>query len=183
MTAIVGIVDKDKVWMGADRLGVNGYLMTWNKATDKVFKTGPFVIGCCGYPRVSQLVKYKLGLKDDPRKEAHEFMCVDFVDKMRTVLNDNGAKIIDKNEDSVSVGSWLLISFRGQLYEVQPNFQVEQRTEPYDAIGCGAELALGSLHESSRSKLKPKERIIRALKCAENFSAGVRGPFKVISTK
>lgn len=180
MTVIAGVVDGGKVWMGCDSLGSNGWLHAWNLRDKKIFTVGPFLIGTCGGPRIAQLLRYKLGLKDDSRKQTHEFMCVDFVDSVRQILGDNGTKRIDHNVDEVAAQSAMLVGFRGELFSVYSDFQVCQRTEPFDAVGCGADYALASLYETDGLKgCTTKKRIERALKCAEVFSAGCRGPFTV----
>lgn len=180
MTVIAGVVDGGKVWMGCDSLGSNGWLHAWNLRDKKIFTVGPFLVGTCGTPRVAQLLRYKLGLQDDSRKSAHEFMCVDFVDRIRQILGENGAKRQENSVDETPSYSSMLVGYRGELFTVQGDFQVCQRKEPFDAVGCGADYALASLYETTGLKdCTPKKRIERALKCAEVFSAGCRGPFTV----
>ena len=79
---------------------------------------------------------------------------------------------------------------RGRLYDVESDYQVAVPEEQYSAMGCGANFALGALglfHRLNRTgdtaghfDGRP-ERIVRdALTIAEQFSAGVRGPFTVL---
>jgi ATP-dependent protease HslVU (ClpYQ) peptidase subunit len=53
----------------------------------------------------------------------------------------------------------------------------------YAAVGSGAELALGALYALESSGRTPRERLKRALSAAEQFNAGVRGPFSFVSTR
>jgi len=124
-------------------------------------------------------VQYKLSLPDDLRDDPHRFMVVQFTDKLRSVLCDGGAKESEKNIDGISGNSLLLVAFRNRIFEVQCDFQVMERRGNFDAIGCGQDFCLGSLHATEGSKLKPTDRIKKALECAAQFSAGVRGPFVV----
>lgn len=182
MTAIVGVVQDGAAWMGGDNLGVNGYFNAWNRAEPKVFRTGPFMVGVAGSPRVKQLIQHKLVLSDDPRvQDATRFMVVDFVDQLRKILGDNGSKSRDREEtDGVAGYSQAMVAFRGRLFVVQSDFQICERAEGYDAIGCGGDFAIGSLFETQGTKINPRDRVLRALKCAEVFSAGVRGPFTIL---
>jgi ATP-dependent protease HslVU (ClpYQ) peptidase subunit len=184
VTVIAGIAKGGRVWIGSDSVASNDHYMAWNLAEPKAFKSGPFLIGLAGSPRVKQLIKYKLNLKDDPRQsDALEFMCTEFIDRLRAVLGDNGSKASKDNIDGVAGFSWIMVGFRGRLFVIMSDFQVMERRVCYDAIGCGGDYALGSLYESSSSKLSPKQRIEAALKCAETLSAGVRGPFTILESE
>lgn len=181
MTAIVGVVQDGEVWMGGDNLGCNGWLNAWNHSEPKVFQNGPYIIGVTGSARVSQLLKYKLDLPDDPRTpDTMKFMVTNFTESLRKILGEHGCKEQDRSVDSVSGHSWVMVGFRGRLFVVQGDFNVCERSEAYDAIGCGGDFALGSLFETHSNKSQPKQRIERALQCAEKFSAGVRGPFTIL---
>jgi hypothetical protein len=50
-------------------------------------------------------------------------------------------------------------------------------TDGYDAVGCGADIAFGSLHTSKGQA--PRTRVRRALEAAAHHSAGVAGPFVI----
>ena len=103
------------------------------------------------------------------------------MDRLRGILADNGAKIADsQHAEMAAASSQILVAFRGRLFVVQCDFQVCERSERYDAIGCGADYALGSLFETDGRKMNPRSRLKRALQCAEKFSAGVRGPFTIL---
>lgn len=48
----------------------------------------------------------------------------------------------------------------------------------FDAVGCGADVALGALQAAGRVQ-NPGRRLRTALRAAESLNAGVRGPFSV----
>ena len=51
----------------------------------------------------------------------------------------------------------------------------------FDACGCGEQYAMGAMHIlDENKKMSPQEKIDIALKAAESYSAGVRGPFDII---
>lgn len=183
MTAIVGVSDGTKVVMGGDNLGSNDWNCAWNLKSPKIFKSGAFVIGLTGSPRIQQLMQYKLDLEDDPRKvDPLEFMCVDFVDRLRAMLGENGCREQKDSIDGVADRSWAMVAFRGRIFVVQSNFQVMERAEAYDAIGCGGDYALASLHETADREMPLSERVVRALNCAAKFSSGVRPPFDLLES-
>lgn len=96
----------------------------------------------------------------------------DFVDAVRACLLAGGYA---RKENNVESGGTFLVGFRGRLFRVSGDFQVGESTSRYDAVGCGAAYALGSLAETEGHGTT--ERVNRALRVAERFSAGVRAPF------
>jgi hypothetical protein len=48
-------------------------------------------------------------------------------------------------------------------------------------VGVGDEIALGALFATAQSRMAPQRRVETALRAAERFSAGVRGPFVCLS--
>jgi hypothetical protein len=84
-------------------------------------------------------------------------------------------------KDNVVRGGFFLFGYRGKLYEVESDFQIGKYVKNYCAVGCGSDYALGCLHGLENSKLLPKEKVTRALEAAEEFSAGVRRPFNIVS--
>jgi hypothetical protein len=86
-------------------------------------------------------------------------------------------------KDGREHGGTFLIGVRGQLFEVGSEYGVSQRAEPYSAIGCGADLTLGSLHTTAAlGCFTPETRLEMALSAAERFSSGVRGPWCIRRT-
>lgn len=104
-------------------------------------------------------------------------MCSDFVDAVRKTFADGGYR---KTENGVETGGTFLVGHAGRIFEIEGDFQVGEPAVPYASVGCGFELALGSLHTSlGTSGLTPHDRALRALEAAQAFSAGVRAPFHV----
>ena len=176
MTCIVGWIDNGTVWMGGDSAGVAGLSLTV-RADTKVFKNGPMVFGFTSSFRMGDLLRYALEVPDhDPRVEPRKYMATTFVNAVRSCLKDGGYA---SKSNEVESGGMFLVGFKGQLYTVGSDYQVGVAEDGYDAIGCGCELALGSMFASTH--MTGAERILLALKAAERFSAGVRGPFHVES--
>ena len=185
MTAIAGIVEDGKVWMGADSAGVGGLSLVI-RSDPKVFKVGELLMGFCGSFRMGQLLRYFL-TPPVPKESQDDFdyMVKEFVPAVREIMKGHGFLNIMNGVESLDGGSQFLIGRRGALYCIEQDMQVGQLATPYAATGCGQDLALGSLHTTHQmtgeSRMKPRERIEAALKAAEAFSAGVRGPFIIDS--
>ena len=174
MTCIVGLVENGKVYMGADSAGVGGYSLTIRR-DPKVFRVGPYLIGYTSSFRMGQLLRFGLSVPDqDPRHDDERHMMTVFINAVRKCLKDGGYAKVESGEES---GGTFLVGYRGVIYEIGDDFQVGISDCQYDAVGCGAQLAMGALHATTGKK--PRARIRAALQAAEDFNAGVRGPFRV----
>lgn len=183
MTAIAGIADRKtgRVWLGADSLASGAY-DAYNLAAPKVFRSGPCLIGVAGSPRVAQIIQYHIGVRGVPStKEALKFMVTAFVPQLRETLATHGAKLRKDEVEEIADGSWALVGLSGRIFAICSDFQVVERAEGLGAIGCGMQYLLGSLHETEGRKISPRQRIRKALSCAELYSNGVRGPFTILS--
>lgn len=177
MTCIVGVEHNGRVYIGGDSAGVAGYSLAI-RADEKVFTTGPFVIGFTTSFRMGQLLRYRLSVPEQASTEPddYRFMCTTFIDAVRKCLKDGGwAEVVN----GVERGGCFLVGYRGCLYVVGSDFQVGRAADGFDAVGCGDEIALGAF--AACTLKDPERRIREALRWAEHFSAGVAGPFVVVS--
>lgn len=176
MTCIVGLVENGTVYIGGDSAGIAGLSISI-RADEKVFQNGPFIMGFTSSFRMGQLLRYKF---DPPQQSVHqtdmEYMVTDFVDGLRRCFSANGF-----GDKDATVGGTFLVGYNGVLYTIESDYQVGIPKVPYDAVGCGADLALGSLHSTEKMKLSPEDRVIAALEAASTFSAGVAPPFLLIT--
>jgi len=174
MTCIIGLAENNKVYIGGD--SASGSDSDWTvRATtiEKVFLCPPFLMGCSASFRMMQLLHY--GLKDLPEQTCSsdmEYMVNIFVEYVRQLFSEGGFSKIDNNEE---IGGEFLVGYRNQLYLIGPDFQVNSNKDGLDAIGCGADFALGAMKASSH--LPPQKRILRSLEIAAYFSGGVLPPF------
>ena len=179
MTCIIGLIEENTMWMGADSAGISGYSLTIRK-DPKVFRVNNMLIGFTSSFRMGQL----LGLsfkppKHDPKTiDTYEYMVTDFIDGIRKCFKDKGyLKISDNNES----GGIFLIAYNKQLFRIDSDFQVGENVENFDSCGCGSDLAIGAMYATVG--MKPKARILKALQIAEKASAGVRKPFIIRKIK
>jgi hypothetical protein len=173
VTCIVGVEQDGRVYIGGDSAGVAGYSLTI-RADTKVFRVGPYIMGFTTSFRMGQLLRYRLEVGQPTGWDVDRFMATTFVDAVRACLSDGGFL---RSDSGVEQGGSFLVGIQGRLYAVHSDFQIAKSLTGYDAVGCGEELALGSLHGTS--ELDPKSRVLKALAAAEAHSAGVSGPFVV----
>jgi ATP-dependent protease HslVU (ClpYQ) peptidase subunit len=175
VTCIVGLRHRGHVYLGGDSAGVAGMSLTV-RADEKVFRTGPYVMGFTTSFRMGQLLRYKLE-PPAPTEGLDRFMVTTFVDAVRSCLSDGGWL---KKESSKEEGGTFLVGVAGELFAVYSDFQVGRAADEYDAVGCGADLAKGAMH-ATRGRAA-RHRLLGALSAAAHHSGGVVEPFTVVRT-
>jgi ATP-dependent protease HslVU (ClpYQ) peptidase subunit len=176
MTAIVGLVHRRTVYIGGDSAGASGWSLTV-RADSKVFHNSGFLFGFTTSFRMGQLIRYALK-PPKPVGELERFMATKFIDSVRECLKDGGWA---RKEAEREEGGTFLVGIKGRLFTVHEDYQVAEAADGYAAVGCGDELALGALFATAGTRMPPERRVETALKAAERFSAGVRGPFVCLS--
>jgi hypothetical protein len=178
MTCIAGLVDNGIVYIGGDSAGVGGLSLSV-RADEKVFQNGEFIFGFTTSFRMGQLLRYSLNPpKNYENIDINKFMVTKFIESIRKCLKDGGYAY--KNNE-VESGGTFLVGYKGKLFKIDSDYQVGEELIGFDAVGCGENIALGSLYSTEGQP--PKERILKALEAAERFSAGVRRPFNVVELK
>jgi ATP-dependent protease HslVU (ClpYQ) peptidase subunit len=175
MTCIVGLVEKDAVYIGGDSAGVGGLDITV-RAQSKVFQNGPFLMGYTSSFRMGQLLQYAF---DPPvrtvSQDVYGYMVTTFADAVRECLKGGGYA---RKDNDVEAGGTFLVAYEGRLFTIEDDYQVYETADGFNAVGCGADYALGSMHVTGY--MNPEGRIRMALETSAHFSAGVRGPFTVL---
>lgn len=180
MTCIVGVEYDGGVLIGGDSAATAGWRQT-TRADEKVFTNGPYVIGLSGSPRAAQLLRYRFNLHAPDTWDVDRFMATTFIDAVRETLKAGGyADTTNTTHDAFQ--SYFLVGVRGRLYAIYSDFQFSRSTAGHLAVGCGDEIALGSLHTTGPDGLglDPRTRVQYALEAAAAISAGCGGPFTVI---
>ena len=181
MTCIIGIVEKDKIYMGADSLGSAS---TWCKTRKdkkicikKSVDDIEFIIGYTSSYRMGQLLRYNLQIPRVDKLELHEYMVTKFIPAIRECFKDGGYA---RKKDDEEKGGQFLVGVKNRLFQIECDYQVGESVHNYDSVGCGFELALGSLFSTADIEA-PENRINIALEAAEEFSNGVRKSFNIMS--
>lgn len=174
MTCIVALKHKGKVYMGGDSAGVAG-LSVSTRLDHKVHIIGKTILmGFTSSFRMGQLLAYSLKIPTHPKNMSTEkYLSTIFIDEIRRCLSDGG---FSKNINGSESGGVFLIGYKGRIFNIFSDYQVAENIHPYSAVGCGSDLALGSLY-STNKLLAPNLRLKKALEAASEFSGGVRAPF------
>lgn len=177
LTAIVGIIENDKVWMGADTQHTRGDTSLKDR-TPKIFQKGPFTVGATGSARGVQLIYYAVDINemitDGDEKEA-VFYLANELQKINKLMNH--CKVEDGMEVS---GVQLLVGIRSRLFCIEPNYYVHE-IPSHIAIGSSLSYSEGVLDYINEydNDLSPEEKINRCLELTSGFDNGVSGPFSI----
>jgi hypothetical protein len=181
MTVIAAVVGPDgKIWMGGDSAGVDDNYSLGLCRETKVWENGGILFGASGSFRVAQVVRWHMEIPSFTHTTALEYVTGPLVDAIRSSLEASGALNKWEEDSTESMGGNLLIGYDGHVFEMWEDFGVGELLHDYGAVGCGGELACGSLATTEKMGLKPKKRVELALATAERDSAGVRGPMTII---
>lgn len=174
MTAIVAIKHAGIVYMGGDSAGSTDVAIR-TRIDPKVHKLGSVLIGYSGSYRASQLLSHSLAFPARPAKmKVEKFMVTLVADAVRECLKAGSIEKIDAH------GAQVLIGYQGRIFNLYDDYQVEEIAEGYNAIGSGADVAMGVLYATASTKKSPIERIEFALQAAERFCNSVRAPFHIV---
>jgi ATP-dependent protease HslVU (ClpYQ) peptidase subunit len=181
LTCIAAVTDGKTVWMGGDSAGIGGWELTV-RADPKVFRVGELAIGITDSFRMGNLLRFRLAVPAIPDDgDLFEWASTAFIDAVRDCLKAGGHAERDKEREA---GGTFLVGVRGRLFQVNTDYQVGEAADGYDAVGCGHAYAKGAMHALGPLSvtLSPTEKVRRALEAAERHSAGVRGPFTILSS-
>jgi len=174
MTIIVAISNGKTVMMGADAAAVGESDMLV-RTDPKIYRVGDFLIGFSHSFRVGQLVGNKFIPPPPNHKHTdYKYMCTRFVDELAALFRAND---VAHGEDGEGFDGELLVGYNGKIYYIGSDLHVGTSLFDFNAIGSGSQTALGSLYSTRGTKTA--NRIYRALKAAEEFNPGIRGPFLI----
>lgn len=181
MTCVVGLVDSGKVWLGADSA------TTWDNtrlqvtSNPKVFRVAKFLVGSSGSGRTQRILRH--GWVPPPQRKLplEQYVSTVVVDSIRKALMEGG--VAEKKDNVEDASGDVLLAYRGHLFRMDSDYNVDEARLPYDAVGCGCHIALGAMYANKGAP--PKQRVLTALRASQEFNWGVRGPFtvEVLETK
>jgi ATP-dependent protease HslVU (ClpYQ) peptidase subunit len=179
ITCIAGLVQDGTVYLAGDSATTRGNRRIIKKKT-KVVKRGEFVMGGAGHSVMAQLMHYVTTLPPVFENQGcFDYMVNTFLPLFRKAVKEAGQMTIKDSLESTE--SEFLIGFRGHLFSIGCDMNVNECIDGYDAIGSGEEFALGVIYATKDSELKPEERLIQALECAAYHQHYVYPPFEVES--
>lgn len=175
MTCIVGVVENGTVYIGGDSAGSNSIHQLTIRKDKKVFRNGDFLIAGTGPFRLIQLLRYSF---EPPKRETDDierYMATTFVDAIRECFKAGGYAW--KSSERESFEGKFLIGYQNRLFIIEGDYQVEEATYPYNAVGSGTDVALGVLYATP--DIQAMKRVELALKAAEQHNTTVRAPFHI----
>lgn len=178
MTCIVGLVSGGSVWLGGDRAATGGGLNRVLIKEPKVFEKNGIGFGVCGLPKVMDALQHTIELPQYTSGDVKGYLVGEVVPAIREGLK--ALECTEEHDGQQYFYGAFLIGFGGRLFQLEGNFQLIEPAKEFDAVGSGAEPALGSLRSTSG---KPRKRLLEALKVSAENNAGVAPPFDVIEIK
>jgi len=176
MTCIVATVENGKVYMGGDSLvSSGGYSRI--KREKKVYRVDEFLIGSAGSIRGSNLLRFSLNIPKNTGKDNFKYMVTVVVPIIRDLFKDEGYSKVDNNVEGIN--AQLLIGYRGVVYNLYGDFQVDIYAEDFTAVGSGKTYAVGAMEALNKTTLSPKEKIISALEIVGKYNTFVGAPYYV----
>jgi ATP-dependent protease HslVU (ClpYQ) peptidase subunit len=171
MTCVVGLITDVGLVFGADSLVTTETGLKLTLLDKKVFVKNNVLFGFCGDLRFGQLVKHRFTPPSPGRsKDLEAFMHTKFLPDLQKFCTDSG---VLKMED---LSFELLIGIHRSIYTIASDFSVVEASTRYQAIGSGAEYALGVMY-ATKSLSNFQQRITLALEASSAFSQTVAKPF------
>lgn len=179
MSLVVGFVDGDNVWMGADTAGMNSSGEWGEYKNAKIFRwENGFLVGVVGDWHTGSLLQYVF---EPPERRPHldplAYMCADFSLALKKFYMEYG--VAKEGEDGLREGNPMLVGYAGRLFLVQSDFSVLEPVRGYEALGAGAGEARGVLWLTQDMEIEPRERALLALQGAAAHNVMLQQPFVV----
>jgi ATP-dependent protease HslVU (ClpYQ) peptidase subunit len=169
MSCVIGLLQDGKLYMGSDGIATTEDGEKRPVICFKVFRNGKYLIGYTGSVRHGQLIA--------PRKFSPPTNILDFPDDIRVQFEEHGA-ILSTDTGQQVHNSNILIGWKGRLYEILIDFQMNEVFGSYTAIGSGAAYAMGSLF-ATRKWTSPEARLKNALDAACEFDRSCGEPYTI----
>lgn len=180
MTCIVAIKTPDGFCFCGDGLATDGHHAFYTKNA-KVWVQGEMILGACGSPRFSQLVRYGFTIPEHPvGMDTMTYLVDVFIEALRERLTKG-----EWAKDKEDVAAALIIGYRGCLIDMDSELSFSEPVADFCSVGSGRDVALGSLGTTARFakrlKLTPQQRVEIALEEAATHCITVGGPFTTIT--
>jgi len=176
MSVVVGFVGENGVYLAADGQATDGWQRI-EMVAPKVFRCPPLVIGCVGTMRLVQILSTFLTLPKSDSHDPLDFLVRYFVPAVQEILKEHGYLQDDK------IAGECLIVAGNRLFRLSDDFQVVEREGGYDAIGSGAEYALGAIEALKDHDLPADSVVSAAVKVAMAFHVGCGGRVTVLEER
>lgn len=170
MSTIVGVVNENGVWIGADSAATTDSGESRFIMFRKLFRNKGYLIGCTGSVRGSQML---LPEHFDPPNDINYLP-----DAIREQFRERGCIALSPEDQTEVHLCNFLIGYKGKLYEILIDFQMNLITS-YDALGSGSSFAFGAFHAVRNTNLTPEQKLKIALNAAACFDTSTGPPFNI----
>lgn len=187
MSCVVGYINREngQIYIGGDTAAVQVEKLDIRTRNDeKVFAKNNILFGFVGSCRAGQILRYSFEIPKKPDDmDDMGYLCSIFVKSFIECLKDNDALQTENGE--ARVDGEFMMAFNGNIYVVAADFQVVSEEGDFCCIGCSDSYAQGAFYalDFVNSEVDAESRVLAALSTSAKYSAGVRGPFKVITIK
>jgi ATP-dependent protease HslVU (ClpYQ) peptidase subunit len=173
MTCIVAIAQGGKVHMGCDSAAYDSDSTThFIKTGPKIFTIDDYIIGYSNSFRAGQILQYDFMPPIPDPKNLMRTMVTDFISAIHNSYERNRFSVDEEKGEFAD----LIVGVHGKIFTIESDFQVQEYTDNYAAIGSGYSFALGSLY-SSKGLKNPHSRIAKSLEAAAKYTGSVKPPF------
>lgn len=185
MTAIVGFLQNDKLWLiGDSYVGDSESDQKDLCSTPKVYKLKEIIVGICGNPRhesiLEELLRRELNRKGF--RMSHDWLRFKLPLLFHAKCKAAGATVTDEEGEETMGKSSFLIGFDKVFYYLDCNFSIWATKKTTVGIGVASPYALGALTAIQDDADKsPEEKLIKALDIAASMSHYVSKPYEIIS--
>jgi ATP-dependent protease HslVU (ClpYQ) peptidase subunit len=177
MTVVVGVVQGGTVYLGADSAVSAGCeRLQPCEYVGKLVRRDGLLFACTGPTRLSQLMALVLVVPPDGEVSAYRYLVTRLAPAIREMIREHDGLSINNCHD----GWEMLVAYRGRLYSIAHDLSVQSYAE-YASVGCGHEIALGSLHTTAQildDRLSAPVRVGMALEAAAEHDIHCAGPFE-----
>jgi ATP-dependent protease HslVU (ClpYQ) peptidase subunit len=167
MSCVLGLLNNGKLYMGSDGVATTDDGEKRPILCNKIFRNKEYLIGFTGSVRHGQLL--------GPRYFNAPSNIYDFPEAIRGKFVDSGA-ILSTDTGQQVHSSNFLVGYKGRLFEILIDFQLNEIMGNFTAIGSGAPYAMGSLFASKKWK-SPEKRIVNALDAASEYDGSCGAPY------
>jgi len=180
MTCIVGWVDKNKdVYLGADSYATSNH-NTLVLDTNKVFRNGSFIFGGCGSYRLLNVLEYSF---KEPKRKANisdmDYLYNYFITSIIKLLTKE--KCLKEKEKIAGLdGAVILFGYKGNLYGLDDDLQINKTFKHFRVTGCGQDFAGGAIHAIKDVDISIEEKLLTGLRIASIYNNTVGSPFHII---
>ena len=194
MTCVVGVVSAKGVLLAGDSQFSTETTHRWSDEPKAFELSELLAIAYCGSGRLGQILSYHLtdSLEDPPLgMDEHYWAVREFIPYLRDVTHAHGHLHIREDTQVEELGqSAFLLAVRARLFAIEADFSVNEHVQPYEALGSGEDVAIGSLradlgvdpNDYWPTKAKAERAAVKAIRAASEFTNFVGGKISKVWT-